>query len=256
MNAATTWVLLRGLGRGTGHWGDFPARLAQACPQGRVLALDLPGNGALHLLRSPARIGPMTEQVRAQLHALGVDRPVQLLALSLGGMVAVDWAMRYPQEVAFGVLINTSLRPFSAWFQRLRPRAWPALLRGALGRDPHARERAVLGVTSRLRGDDALVIAAWAALHRKHPVRLGNLLRQLRAATAFTAPCSAPTPPLVVLASTHDGLVDVGCSRRLAQSWGLPIVEHPAAGHDLPLDDADWLLRQILTWSPPQAGTV
>ena len=253
MTPTPPWVLLRGLGRGAGHWGDFPARLAAAWPQSRVLAIDLPGNGRLHGLRSPPRIGAMTDHARAQLKALGADGPCRLLALSLGGMVAVDWAARHPQELSGCVLINTSLRPFSPWHRRLRPGAWPALLRAALARDPATRERTVLRLTSRLRAAGDPVVDAWLALHAAHPVRLGNLLRQLRAAAAFEAPQAAPAVPLLVLASTRDGLVDAACSRRLAQRWAVPFAEHPGAGHDLPLDDADWLLQQIAAWAADDA---
>jgi pimeloyl-ACP methyl ester carboxylesterase len=35
-------------------------------------------------------------------------------------MVAVEWASRYPQEIARCVLINTSMRPYSRFHQRLR----------------------------------------------------------------------------------------------------------------------------------------
>ncbi|RYY52271.1 MAG: alpha/beta hydrolase, partial [Comamonadaceae bacterium] len=53
----TTWVLLRGLTREAGHWGAFPDLLRAQLQSGtRVIALDLPGNGALHAQRSPARI--------------------------------------------------------------------------------------------------------------------------------------------------------------------------------------------------------
>ena len=45
---ASTWVLLRGLTRESGHWGVLPALLAERLPHARVLTIDLPGAGALH----------------------------------------------------------------------------------------------------------------------------------------------------------------------------------------------------------------
>jgi pimeloyl-ACP methyl ester carboxylesterase len=41
-------------------------------------------------------------------------------------MVAVEWASRYPQEIARCVLINTSMRPYSRFHQRLRWQNYPA----------------------------------------------------------------------------------------------------------------------------------
>ena len=59
----------------------------------------------------------------------GMPGPYRVLAMSLGGMVATDWAQRHPYEIERLVLINTSMRPFSQMQERLRPSAWPDLLR-------------------------------------------------------------------------------------------------------------------------------
>lgn len=255
MNAAPDelpWVLLRGLTREAGHWGPLPALLAERLPGTRILALDLPGAGERHAMRSPTSIRTTMEDCRAQLQALGVTR-CHLLAMSLGAMVAVEWAHRHPHEIASAVLVNTSLSPFSAWHQRLRPRHYPALL-GVLWpwRDAHAREAVVLRLTSRRRFTAAqkmAVIDAWVALRERHPVSTTNALRQLLAAARYRAPVQAPGVPLRVLVGRGDVLVDPGCSRRLAQAWRLPIAEHPTAGHDLALDDPDWVATQVEIWA-------
>ena len=248
--SATTWVLLRGLTREAGHWGAFPATLCEHLHGARVLAIDLPGNGGLHLARSPVRIEDYVESCRAQLAALGVAAPVRLLAMSLGAMVAVDWARRHPEELAGCVLVNTSLRPFSPWFRRLRPANYGALL-GLLrpGQGPRAREETILRLTSRHLWRGAEVVDAWVALREAHPVTAANALRQLLAAMRYRASRRAPAVPLLVLASPRDGLVDGRCSRRVAEAWGAEILEHPSAGHDLPLDDGPWVARQVAAWT-------
>ena len=43
-----------------------------------------------------------------------------------------------------------------------------------------------------------------------------------------------------------DRLVSPRCSQRLAAAWKVPLALHPSAGHDLPLDDPDWLLAQLV----------
>jgi pimeloyl-ACP methyl ester carboxylesterase len=55
---------------------------------------------------------------------------------------------------------------------------------------------------------------------------------------------------MLVLASLGDRLVSPGCSRRIASRWALPIRLHPTAGHDLPLDDPEWVVQQVLGWRP------
>jgi hypothetical protein len=56
--------------------------------------------------------------------------------------------------------------------------------------------------------------------------------------------------PALVLASRGDRLTDWRCSRDLAQAGDWPLKVHLKAGHDLPLDDPQWLIAQINTYFP------
>lgn len=250
----TTWVLLRGLTREAGHWGAFPDLLRAQLQAGtRVVALDLPGNGALNPLRSPARIETTAQACRAQLQAMDIPPPYSLLAMSLGAMVAVEWAAQRPVEINCGVLVNTSLRPFSPWYHRLQPRNYGALLQLALGSQPaRDREAVVLALTSRHPPQPSAVLDRWTALREAHPVTRANALRQLVAAALYRAPQRAPLVPLLAVVSAADGLVDPRCSHRLAQHWQLPLAEHPTAGHDLPLDAGPWLAETVGRWATLQ----
>ena len=245
------WVLLRGLTRESRHWGLFPSLLARAVPGAQVIALDLPGNGALHALRSPARVEAMAAHCRAELRRLGVATPVHLLAMSLGAMVAPAWAVAAPQEIAAAVLINTSLRPFSAFHQRLRPANYAVLLRLLVTRaSAPAWERAVLAMTSRATDrDDRALLRAWIAYRRECPVSAANALRQLWAAARFRAPPENPFKRVLLLGSAADALVDVRCTQQLARYWSCESRLHPWAGHDLALDDAAWVVAQVRDWA-------
>ncbi len=252
--AAPTWVLLRGLTREAAHWGDFPARLrAQLPPGARVWTPDLPGCGRRHAERSPTRVAGMTDALRRQRDEAGGPGPtgrVHLLALSLGGMVALDWARRFPHEVAGAVLVNTSLAGVSPFHHRLRPANYPALaglLAGRGGID--AREAVVLRLTSARPAAHAAALAHWVDAARAHPVRSANALRQLLAAVRERAPASPPPVPLLLLAGDGDRLVDPRCAGALARRWGVPCHRHPWAGHDLPLDDGDWVAAQAARWA-------
>jgi hypothetical protein len=75
-----------------------------------------------------------------------------------------------------------------------------------------------------------------------------NALLQLWAAARYRAPRARPLERLLLLASVGDGLVDTRCSLKLASIWDATIAVHPAAGHDLPLDDEAWVLAQICQW--------
>ena len=251
----TPWVLLRGLTRETGHWGSFPAQLAARFPGVPVCAVDLPGNGEFHAVRSPTRVEAMAEACRFALRAQGIKPPYRVVAMSLGAMVTVEWARRHPSELKAAVLMSTSLRPWSPLHHRLRPGAWPGLLRAAFARDPLQQERAVWHLTSQRtdEGRDA-VLAQWAQLRRNHPVTTANALRQLWAAARYRTEATAPAVPLLLLAGAGDRLVHPACSAALARSWTLPLHVHDTAGHDLPLDDGPWVADRIAAWQAERAA--
>ncbi|TXT37657.1 MAG: hydrolase or acyltransferase-like protein [Comamonadaceae bacterium] len=243
----THWIFLRGLTRESGHWGDFVATFEAAIPHSQVITLDLPGNGTLHQQRSPTHVGDMVESCRTQLAALGLAPPYHLLAMSLGAMVAVHWADAYPEEVSAQVLINTSMRPFGTFYQRLQPANYVTLLQLMLpGTAPLQWESAILRMTSNQTHDGLL--RHWLALRCARPVSRANALRQLLAAARYRAPPGLPKVATLLLASQADHLVNVICSTRLATHWQCPLRLHPSAGHDLPLDDAAWVLAQVQHW--------
>ena len=251
--APPTWVLLRGLTREAAHWGCFADDFASAWPGSTVITLDLPGNGQCHRQASPASVAGMVAAARAELVRRGVAPPYHLLALSLGAMVATEWARVVPDEVQGSVLINTSLRPFSPFYRRLRPRNYAALLRMVLQpATANQREQAVLRLTSQRADEHQAVVPAWAAVRAARPVSTANALRQLMAAARYRAPWQAPAPCLL-LASAHDGLVHSDCSRAMARAWQAPLVLHPWAGHDLPLDDGAWVIGEVARWMAGKA---
>ncbi len=246
------WIFLRGLTRDSRHWGEFPAMFQHGFPEADIVPLDLPGNGRLYPMQSPDTISAMVDYCRNELRARHYAPPYHVLAMSLGAIVSVDWAARYPQELAACVLINTSLRPLSPFYQRLRPANYPVILKlllsAADGRD---WEEKILRMTSNLAekaANRAQILADWTRWRTECPVSRDNALRQLWAASRYVAPTHKPEPPLLVLASANDHLVSPNCSRRLAQLWQTDFAEHPGAGHDLPLDDGPWVVQQVRAW--------
>jgi pimeloyl-ACP methyl ester carboxylesterase len=249
---AGTWLLVRGLTRETGHWGRFleifQAQLAPAA----VVAADLPGCGRRWRDRSPLSIGALTDALRQDADRLA--RPLRVLGLSMGGMVALDWAQRHPGELAGVVMVNSSARPHATLRQRLNPGAWWSLLRVLAGGDADAVERAILQQTSAWPRVHAGVLDGWADLRRRHPVSRANALRQLVAAARFRAAATPPAVPVLLMCAAADALVDPACSHAMARAWGLPLAEHPSAGHDLPLDDPVWVARRCLAWGGEDAA--
>jgi pimeloyl-ACP methyl ester carboxylesterase len=245
----STWILLRGLTRETRHWGRLPGLLREVIGTDRLLLLDLPGNGEFAHLRAPAAVEDMVGFVRIAALQTGATGPYRVLAMSLGGMVATDWAQRHPGEIERLVLINTSMRPFSHMHERLRPSAWPGLLGvAAHWRDAPRAESGIHRLTCNYVETLGADLDAWSDIRRSAPVSRGNALRQLWAAARFRAAAAKPPCPLLILSSRADKLVNPVCSAKLAAAWGAAHREHPWAGHDLPHDDPAWTSEQVRAW--------
>jgi len=246
----TTWVLLRGLTREAGHWGDFGRRLGGRLDSSdAVVALDLPGNGSRNACNSPASVPAMAAACRQELACRGLPPPYALVGMSLGGMVALHGAYAFAEEVSGCVLINSSLRGHGAFWQRLRPLNYARLCRLLLPlQSPLEREQQVLLMTSADPQRHAGIAKQWETMAMQRPVSRSNALRQLAAAARYAPPKKPPVIPLLLLASASDQLVSPQCSARLAAHWELPLRLHPNAGHDLSLDDPEWVVQQIVDW--------
>jgi pimeloyl-ACP methyl ester carboxylesterase len=248
--AGGRWIFLRGLAREARHWGRaFPDAFRAALPSAEVLMPDMPGCGAAASERSPTTVAGILEAVRARVGATNGHtdgRPLGVLALSLGGMVALEWMRRHPGELAGVVLVNTSVGGLSPPWRRLQPRAMAELARAALASDPRRREAAVYRMVSARPGAATAVVADWAALAAGRPAP-GTAACQLVAAARYR-PVLTPTGPALVLTSACDRMVDSRCSRALARALGAELREHPTAGHDLPLDEPAWTAQQVADW--------
>ncbi|MBB5319748.1 alpha/beta fold hydrolase [Marinobacter oulmenensis] len=243
------WILLRGLTREHAHWGHFPTQLREAFPDQQFHTVDLPGTGIRFRDESPASIAGIRERVTGQVRH--IPRPLGLIALSMGAMVAIDWAQHAdPGEVQQLVLINTSTG-FSPFWRRMRPGAWPKMLRLLARRECFHREGDILRLTSN--NDIPLALnKRWYSIQRQRPVSRANAMRQLFAAARYRPRKKRPMSDALLLASEADRIVSWRCSAELARRWCWTLTCHGSAGHDLPLDDPDWCIRQLREWLADQ----
>jgi len=241
------WIFLRGLVREQRHWGGFVREFESRMLGTKAYPVDFPGNGALNHMRSPLTIMEMVDTCRSQIQEQGLSAPYRIVSISMGAMVAVQWAHVYPDEVACMVLMNTSMRPFSRFYQRLRPANYIPLLQLILaGASARHWEEAILKMTSHQPGEP--VLESWTHLRERFPVSRWNATRQLWAAARFRAPTQKPRAAILLVASERDQLVSVACSKAIAERWNIPLQVHPTAGHDLTLDDGPWVVDQVQRW--------
>jgi len=240
-------IALHGLGD---HSGLYPMLGESLLPRGiTVHAPDLRGNG-----RSPGQrgyVGSM-EELREDLRCLmtrtsaeAPGAPVFLVGISLGGLLALDYALHRPDGVRGVIALSPPLgqlgvpAPLLA-LGRVLSRVWPrfSLQTGmdltGLSRDPAVIER-VLG--------DPL-------FHRRGSARLSTEV------TAAIARLQAAAPrfplPLLVMHGTADRMVPSDGSRRFVARVGHPdkrLIEYPGAYHALVADlDHERVLADLGSW--------
>lgn len=235
------WILIRGLIRSQFHWGKFPELLKSELNLETVHLTELASNGHRHLEDCPEKIDQAVHDLKSQIHYLPAN--YALLGISLGGMIATRWAQLYPNEVSHLVLINSS-SSLSSFYKRLKPQVYADILKNLMIRDPQQIEKFILSTTSNVTGNWLPVLKDYVAFQKAHPVGMKNLLRQIQL-TSQVDFNDLPKSKKIILCSKEDRLVSPDCSQDIADAWNCPIIYHPTAGHDLPLDDSDWIISKL-----------
>lgn len=242
---AARWVLIRGLARSNGHWADFPDLLRKINPDLKIDLLEIPGNGSRHTENTPTSAEEIINDFRSQLHLHHTGQLLRLVGISLGGMLALKWAEMYPDEIEDVTLINSSLGKLSSPFQRLLPHNYSLIGKTLLCRNPELRERYILLMTLNNNRVIEKHLSNFKEISLRFPLRIKNVARQLLLANKILINTSIKVP-VTVIASEGDKLVHPNCSRRIAQEFDGQLILHPTAGHDLPLEEPEWLAKILL----------
>lgn len=247
MEKNRNWVLLRGLVRGTFHWGHFPEKLAKAFPNDKIHLFDLPGNGLRNQETSPYEISGFTEDLRFLSRRL--DR-IHLVAISLGGMVALDWLSHHPEEVERAYIMNTSLGDTGPFYKRLRFWNYPAIAKNFTGTE-EVIEKLILDLTCNNLKVHEELLEHNIEMAKKYPLRRINFFRQIAAAsrTRFN-PKLTEYKNLHLFVSPNDRLVSSENTFNLGHLLGISPIVHPWAGHDITVDDPDFFVEQCLALTP------
>lgn len=253
--------MLRDFARDQRTWGEFPAKILAHAPRMQLHYLDLPGVGTEYRRPSPSSITAIRIELAQRFHGL-VDRgklpagPWSILAVSLGGMVALDWIYAEPELFARAVIVNSSSADVASPLERFDPRFFPGALLTFIRNRPEDFEgfffRAASNRFARKKSErDPQVQALYenlVRLRRERPVRRSTLVNQFLAAARFAVPAGRPKAKVVFVSGEGDRVVSPKCSLRLAERLGAPRLVHPWAGHDIPTDDPEWLAREVTDW--------
>ena len=243
-------LLIHGWGMHGGMWGSVLEQLAQHCC---VLAVDLPGHGssAARLASAPSSLGrldALVDSLAAQFEA-----PLALCGWSLGGLIALRFAQRFPQQVSrVAVLAGTPC------FAR-RP-----------GWDCAMEEQTLAQFAIELQHNYALTLRRFLALQVRGSLGEKALLSGLRCALASrNAPDRAAlqtglqilreldlrpelpsiAQPALIIAGLNDTLAPIGASQYMAAhlpNARLAIVE--GAAHAPFLSHPELFLKHLMSF--------
>jgi 3-oxoadipate enol-lactonase len=142
-------LLLHGISNSGRAWGpQIPALVAAGY---RVIVPDHAGHGASGRLR-PLGVADIADDTERLLATLGIDR-LDVVGLSLGGMVALELALRHPGRIGRLVVANSFFQTTSPAFQAMAEdwanifesphgpvsrfeQSWPALVSPAFQNSP------------------------------------------------------------------------------------------------------------------------
>lgn len=239
-------VLLRGLGREARHWGSFPGYLSSQEFCNEVHCIDLPGMGKFSEITSPLTISETAEFVATQLPEKSEDRPKVLVAVSLGAMVAVELIKKRPDYFEKAFLMNTSFRNLSTLTERFQWFAFQQFAKILMQiKNPYQREYEVVKMVSRSQDRWQEVAQNWGKIADTYPIKPKNILRQLLAASTYQLPANKLSTAIVVMNSLGDRMVNPKCSQVFSEQWHLPLKTHRWAGHDIIVDDPEWVVQQL-----------
>lgn len=246
MNIQTNFILLRGLGRESRHWDAFPALLSVRFPHSQIEMLDVAGNGTEINRSSFKDLHLATLDLRKRSQLIQQNKKPILLSISLGGMIAADWATQFPDELSGIAMINSSDKNSAKLFQRLMPKALLKLFQiGWSLQDREMFERRVLEMTS----NRPEQFSGWIKKFVEYPATTPtNIILQLWSASHFGFSEQKPKCPVLLMASLEDHMVSYRCTENIAKKWNLKTQLHANAGHDITLDDPEWVINQVEQW--------
>lgn len=238
-----TLLLIHGYPLNSAMWEPQVEDLASSV---RVIAPDLRGHGRSDVTPPPYTISMLAEDCADLLDYLGIERPVIVGGLSMGGYVALEFYRRYPERVAGLILASTRAKPDSPEAQAGRDQAIVK-----------AQREGVEAVAN------ALLPKLFAPENYAEDQELVEFVQEIMAETSLDGmigalhamrdrPDSTPTlaeidVPTLIIHGAEDQIVPVDEARSVKRAIrGSKLVVIPDAGHMVNLEQIDEFNDAIL----------
>lgn len=237
------WIFIRGLARHSGYWSYFVRFFKRSFPNDEIELIDLPGNGTERNRDSLLKISEIVEDLRRRSQNLPKYKKIHLLTISLGSMIGVEWARKYPDEVTALICINTSDKGTSSFYERMQPGMMKNIIKMIKSSEHRniIQEETISEVAKNTEEAEYLR----TEFNRYPPPTIQNFFRQLIAAGSYSFPKIKPKVPILFLRSLGDKLCHPVCTERICQMWDLDYKTHATGAHDLLLYEPQWICDEV-----------
>lgn len=238
----TPLLLLNGIGLDTNAWGPLAGLLAR---ERRLLLVDARGTGRSGPAPEPNTTATMAADVLALLDRLDLAS-VDVLGLSLGGLVAQELALLAPARIRALVLAATAAR-LPGRTRRVLD-AWRRLLLAGTDPDAFRREQIAWVLGDAALEDDATTEAIVAALAGAPAPSPRGFSAQADACLAHDTRDRAASiqAPALVLAGRDDALIPLASGEELAKLLPRGRLEVHPGGHAFLLESTAAVAEVVL----------
>ncbi len=242
-------IMIRGLGSSAEHWYEQVPALSRHF---RVIVFDNRGIGRSGDDGEPFTIRDMARDAMGLLDALGVER-AHVLGLSMGGMVAQEVALLFPQRVAGLVLVVTHCGGDRV--VRAADEVMEIIQRLAVDDSLEARGAAATVFFAKGTTDQKVqTLRKFAAASARYPAGPDIMKRQMLAVAQHDT-CDRLTDirtPALVMAGTEDVLIPPENSKILAEGIpGAKLVMVPDGAHQVLIEQPEICNRAISDFLKP-----
>jgi 3-oxoadipate enol-lactonase len=239
-------VLIMGLGAHSGAWLLNAPALAKHF---RVTAFDNRGAGRTAAPDEPYSMAQMAADTAGLMAALGIEK-AHVVGASMGGMVAQELAIRFPERVSR--LVIACSRAKAGELRHKVAMAQRALWQAGLPREVIAAIQQPWGSTPAILQDEHLPLERLALTARDpYPIQPHAYLRQLDATMAHDTVGRLPsiTAPTLVLVGAEDVLTPPFESEEIARLIpGAKLQILPRGGHGFSGEYPDQFNRAVLSF--------
>ena len=239
-------VLLMGIGYDSSLW--TLAQVPVLSTQFQVILVDNRDAGRSSKARQPYTIADMADDLAGLLDALGIQRS-HLLGLSMGGMIALEFALRHGDRLDRLVLTGTGAAPARSAVDPIQIWSW-VKANDATGEVFGGQQFVSLFSTAFLRNHEAVRDTAELLASNPYPMSPEAYGRQADAYRQFDAldRLAAITAPTLVVVGEQDLLTPPWIAREVAEAIPgarFEVIRGDGSSHVVPIECPDEFNRLV-----------